>query len=79
MQPATFHNIEASQQATFTPLAQETRAALPTSEAAFHMNRAEQTLRIWACKESGPLCPIRINGRLAWKTADLRRLLGVPA
>jgi hypothetical protein len=55
----------------------ETRAALPTIEAAFHLNRAEQTLRIWACKENGPLRPMRINGRLAWPVAELRRVLGV--
>lgn len=55
----------------------ETRAALPTPEAAYHLNRAQQTLRLWACLENGPLRPIRISGRLAWKTDDLRRLLGV--
>lgn len=60
-----------------TPLAQETRSALPTPEAAGHLNRAQQTLRLWACKEDGPLRPMRINGRLAWKVADLRQLLGV--
>jgi len=62
---------------TIQPLALETRTALPTPEAAQHLNRSQQTLRIWACKESGPLRPIRINGRLAWKTADIRALLGV--
>lgn len=59
------------------PLAQEARAALPTPEAAYHLNRAPQTLRLWACLENGPLRPIRINGRLAWKVEDLRRVLGV--
>ncbi|ARV17767.1 hypothetical protein AEP_00808 [Curvibacter sp. AEP1-3] len=64
---------------TFQPVAleRETRAALPTREAAYHLNRAEQTMRLWACLENGPLRPIRINGRLAWKVADLRRVLGV--
>lgn len=66
---------------TIQPVAleHETRAALPTLEAAFHLNRAQQTLRLWACLENGPLRPIRISGRLAWKTDDLRRLLGVEA
>lgn len=66
---------------TFQPvaLAQETRAALPTPEAAFHLNRAQQTLRLWAMREDGPLRPIRINGRLAWPVAELRRVLGVQA
>ena len=60
-----------------TPLAQETRTALPTPEAAGHLNRAQQTLRICACREDGPIRPIRINGRLAWPVAELRRILGV--
>jgi hypothetical protein len=61
------------------PLAEENRSALPTSEAAAHLNRAEQTLRLWACKEDGPLRPIRIHGRLAWRVADLKHVLGVVA
>jgi hypothetical protein len=61
------------------PLERETRANLPTPEAAFHLNRAQQTLRLWAMRENGPVRPIRINGRLAWPVADLRRLLQVTA
>jgi hypothetical protein len=57
------------------PLAQETRSALPTAEAAFHLNRAQQTLRVWACRENGPIRPVRINGRLAWPVASLRTVL----
>ena len=59
------------------PLTQEVRSALPTNEAALQLNRAEQTLRLWACHENGPLRPIRINGRLAWPVSELRRVLGV--
>ena len=58
------------------PLDQEPRTTLPTSEAALHLNRAEQTLRLWACREDGPLRPVRIKGRLAWPVAGLRRVLG---
>ena len=48
---------------------------LPTDEAAAAINRKPQTLRKWACLESGPIRPIRINGRLAWKVSDLQALL----
>lgn len=61
----------------FPPLNLEARAAVDTDCAAFHLCRQPQTLRLWACKENGPLRPIRINGRLAWRTDDLRRVLGV--
>jgi hypothetical protein len=59
------------------PLDQETRTTLPTSEAARHLNRADQTLRLWACTERAPIRPLRVNGRLAWPVRELRRLLGV--
>lgn len=63
---------------TLTPLDRETRSALPTPEAARHLNRAQQTLRLWAMHENGPLRPIRVHGRLAWPVAELRKLLQVP-
>jgi hypothetical protein len=57
-----------------------TRPMVSTAEAAYYLNRAPQTLRGWSCKTgSGPLRPMRINGRLAWPVADLRRVLGVAA
>ncbi|MDP3520688.1 MAG: DNA-binding protein [Hydrogenophaga sp.] len=60
------------------PLDREVRANLPTSEAAAHLNRAQQTLRLWSMRDGvGPLRPLRINGRLAWPVAELRRVLGV--
>lgn len=53
----------------------ELPATLPTDEAAAAINRRPQTLRKWACLETGPIRPIRINGRLAWRVSDLRALL----
>ena len=77
----TLHSIEARTQSAqqYRLLAHETRANLPTLEAAFHLNRRPQTLRGWACNEDGPLRPLRISGRLAWPTDELRRVLGVAA
>lgn len=62
---------------TFIPLEDEDRVAVDTSTAAHHLNRKQQTLRVWACLECGPLRPIRVHGRLAWSIADIRSLLGV--
>ena len=59
------------------PLNHENRLSVGTSTAAYHLNRAEQTLRFWACSESGPIRPLRINGRLHWLVSDIRKLLGV--
>ena len=50
-------------------------SVLPTGAAAKALNRAPQTLRKWACLENGPIRPLRINGRLAWRTSDILKLL----
>ena len=80
MQPTTHHSIEAHAGPTaskFPPLELVTRPAVDTAAAAYYLTRQPQTLRGWACLENGPIRPIRINGRLAWKVEDLRRVLGV--
>jgi hypothetical protein len=80
MQPETHHSSEARNRADatqFPPLDRETRAAVDTETAAYHLSREPQTLRVWACKEIGPLRPLRVNGRLAWPVSELRRVLGV--
>lgn len=59
----------------FAPLALEVRTHVDPACAAFHLGRRPQTLRVWACAENGPLRPIRINGRLAWSVAEIRRVL----
>jgi hypothetical protein len=45
-----------------------------TNDAAPIINRQPQTLRRWACEDSGPIKPVRINGRLYWKVRELRAL-----
>lgn len=80
MHTATHHSSEARMGTTaapFPPLELENRPTVATDRAAYYLNRQQQTLRGWACREDGPLRPMRINGRLAWKTEDLRKLLGV--
>jgi hypothetical protein len=59
----------------FPPIDQEVRSHVDTACAAFHLNRKDQTLRAWACLENGAIRPQRINGRLAWPVAEIRRLL----
>ena len=80
MQTAIHHSQEAragALRADFVSLDRETRAAVDTQTAAYHLNRQPQTLRGWACREDGPLRPVRVNGRLSWSVAEIRRLLGV--
>ncbi len=63
--------------AIFLPIAQETRSHIPTEQAAYYLSRKPQTMRLWSCKDNGPLRPIRLHGRLLWPVADLKKLLGV--
>ena len=81
MQTATDRSTEVRQAATgtaFVALDHETRTAVDTATAAYHLNRRPQTLRIWAMRDgTGPIRCFRINGRLAWPVAELRRVLGV--
>lgn len=61
----------------FIPLELETRPTVNTAACAFYLLKAEQTLRIYACRENGPIRPIRVGAHLHWKTQDIRKLLGV--
>lgn len=65
--------------ATFPPLETVTSPTLTTAAAAYYVNRQPQTLRWWSCLENGPLRPIRVSGRLAWPTAEIKKLMGVAA
>jgi hypothetical protein len=63
----------------FTPLAVEARTHVDTETMCWHLGFAQQTARLWACKETYPegLRPIRVNGRLKWPVAGIRKTLGV--
>jgi hypothetical protein len=67
--------LAANQRQTFPPIETETRSHVDTACAAYHLMRMPQTLRAYACLENGPIRPTRINGRLAWAVADIKRLL----
>lgn len=62
----------------FPDLRTEQRPAVDTATAAHWLSRRPQTMRIWALT-GHPIMPRRINGRLAWLVADIKKLLGVPA
>ncbi len=65
----------------FIPLEQEHRPTVDTAAYAHYMHISQQTARLYACKESGPIRPLRIPGssKLHWPTAEIKRVLGVAA
>lgn len=62
---------------TYEPLEQVARPFVNTEVAAYYLGRRPQTLRVWACREAGPIRPVRVYGRLAWPIVEIRRLLGM--
>lgn len=63
---------------SFLPLGEVTSPTVTTEAAAHYLNRRPQTLRIWSMgRVACPVVPLRINGRLAWRVADLKIILGV--
>lgn len=83
--PAPLAKPEQKAPQQFTPpypaLELVTKPTLSTAEYAYYTGIAPQTARIHACRESGPLRPIRVPGSslLRWPTAATKRLVGVPA
>ena len=68
--------MQTNERSAVVALADETRTLLTTGEAAAHLLRAPQTLRVWACRENGPIRPVRVGAILGWPTAEIRRLVG---
>ena len=56
----------------------EARGTVDTATAAHYLNYSKQTLLSWACRGTGPLKPVRIEGarKLQWSVADIRRIIG---
>jgi hypothetical protein len=63
----------------FPKLENINRPTVDTAAAAYYMNRKQQTLRVWACYEDGPIRPLRVHGRLAWSVNDIKSVMGVQA
>ena len=78
---ATIHSADTRRAATdpqeFPPLELVTKPNLTTKELCHYANIAEQTAWVWACKETGPVRPIRIGRRLQWATKAVKQLCGV--
>jgi hypothetical protein len=64
-------------QAKFPALETVTCPAVSTQAAAYYLCRAPKTLQNWASNSTGPIRPVRINGRLAWPVSEIRRAHGL--
>lgn len=63
----------------YPPLAEVSKPNLTTAELAYYLDRRPNTLRAWACREDGPIRPIRSHGRLAWPTDQAKVVAGLSA
>jgi hypothetical protein len=84
MESATVqHSADTRRAATepqqFPTLESVTRPTVDTAAAAYYLNRRPQTLRAWACLETFPdgLKPVRVNSRICWPVAGIRKVLGL--
>lgn len=66
-------------QEVFPPLETVTKPLLTTSEYCWYTNFAKQTAWLHACKENGPIRPVRVGSRLGWPTKAVKELVGVAA
>lgn len=76
MQKVDFYDQSAASGSIFPNLQSLTSTHVSTEQAAYYLNRRPQTLREWAMTGK-VISPLRINGRLAWPVAEIKRLLGV--
>ena len=80
MEAATHHSANTRRAVIndqeFPPLELVNRPTVPTAQAAYYLNRAQQTMREWAMTGK-VIKPLRLNGRLAWPVKEIRRVLGV--
>jgi hypothetical protein len=77
-EPAINDLAKAKPGRSFIPLSKEPRECIPTADAAFHLGRKPQTLRVWACNQCGPIEPARVGGRLMWSVKDIKEFLQTP-
>ena len=73
--PYSFANAAPAAGTSCSSSASDLPSVLNTADAAAVLNRRPQTLRKWASLGIGPIRPVRIGGRLAWKVSDLALLL----
>jgi hypothetical protein len=59
------------------PLEAVQQPLLNTASAAYYLMAQAQTMRSWAARGTGPLKPVRIGGRLRWRTSDVKKLVGI--
>lgn len=63
-------------QLNYPPLSQVTDEYVNTETAAHYLNRKSGTLLAWACRRrKSPITPRRVNGRLLWSVAEIRKLV----
>lgn len=63
----------------YPPIERETRPTVTTGAYAHYLHISEQTARLHACKQTGPVRPLRIPGsaKLHWPVSEIKRVLGV--
>jgi hypothetical protein len=59
------------------PLEEVQQPLLDTKSAAYYLMAQAQTMRCWAARGVGPIRPVKIGGRLRWRTSEVKKLVGI--
>lgn len=59
------------------PLEEIQKPLIDTRAAAYYLMAQEQTMRSWAARGVGPIRPVKIGGRLRWRTSEVKKLVGI--
>lgn len=70
-------DLEMNNNQAFESIENVKTITVPTRQAAYYLNRSQQTMRNWAMRGNGAIIPLKINGRLAWPVKEIKILLGI--
>ena len=58
------------------PLSEVTKTHAPTKDAAYYLNRSQSTLMRWQREGISEVSSLKMQGRLSWSVADIKKVLG---
>ena len=58
------------------PLSEVTKTHVPTKDAAYYLGRSQSTLMRWQRQGISEVSSLKMQGRLSWSVADIKKVLG---
>ena len=58
------------------PLSEVTATHVSTRDAAYYLNRSQSTMMRWQRQKISEVSSLKMQGRLSWSVADIKKVLG---